>query len=149
MQIKGNVVKELERDYIEKFLAGICPECGEILEEIKTRSSIILNCPKCDFSVARSWSPFDEYPSRYKISVVMPENISSSSHYMEMSRFTGLNYLQLKKVAAGEVFTKEFDILNTWNTIKILNQQGIEHTVEPNFPFSSWEEMKEKLMLDE
>ncbi len=127
---------------------SVCPECGAELVELKSRTSIGMQCSKCSWAVVHSWSPLDDYPSRYNIKISKPERMDAAK-YKAFAKISGLNYLQLKEVPVGQEFSENFDIYDTWKTMEFLDECGVEHVEDPEFPFSSREEMKEKLMLDE
>ena len=127
---------------------GVCPECGAELIEFISKTSRGLQCSKCDWGVVRSWSPLDDYPYRYDVKISKPAQMDAAK-YKAFSKISGLNYLQLKEAPVGEEFSERYNIYDTWKMIEFLNECGVEHVEEPEFPFSSKEEMKEKLMLDD
>ena len=132
----------------EKIANMICPECGSGLIDYKSRVSVGVQCPKCNFSILRTWSPLDDYPYDYEIKVLKPADMNSVK-YKALSKFPGKNYLELKKLPAGTKFFRKFNIYDAWNMIEFLDQSDVEYIIEPEFPFTSREEMKEKLMLDD
>ena len=127
---------------------GLCPECGAELTKYKSKTSIGRQCSNCNWSVVRSWSPLDDYDYRYEVKITKPE-IMDAAKYKAFSKISGLNYLQLKEAPVGQEFSEQYDIYDTWRMIEFLNGCGVDHVEEPKFPFSSREEMKEKLMLDD
>lgn len=131
----------------ESTRKGVCPECGAKLVEYKSKTSVGKQCPQCDFAVVRSWCPLDNYPNEYKITICKP-SIMDLAKYKAFAMFSGLNYLQLKKASIGKKFSNNFNIYDAWKMIEFLDAHNVVHTEDPKYPFSSLNEMKEKLMLD-
>ena len=132
----------------KKINVRVCPTCGGELIDYNGRNSLGLKCKNCDFSIVRAWIPLSEYPSEYKIIISKPAQMDAAK-YKALSKISGLNYLQLKEAPVGTEFSERYGIYDTWKIIEFLNECGVEHVEEPEFPFSSKEEMKEKLMLDD
>ena len=117
-------------------LPGKCPECNTDLIIKHHESTLTATCPKCGWGVARTYfPPIRRDETEYEVFIL--QNLSPEPiHYKTLSRLTGKNYIELKKLLSD----KEF-VLFEGRATKVLpikeqlEKGGIEFRIAPDFDY--------------
>ena len=112
-----------------------CQKCGAEMTVERCGCAVTYTCPKCGWSVATTeWEPIDLDDTIFTVSLA-PGNPANKEMLSLVSRLTGKNFIESKKVieSNGAIFSGKAREIQ--NFLKDLEGKPIKVQVSPDFPY--------------
>ena len=113
----------------------ICPKCGSHMTAVYEKPALNLTCPKCRCKIATTkWEDIDLDNTTYKI-FLRPNCNPSTESIKFISRITGLNFINSKKLFENGGLLFEEKAVEIKKQKINLDSINIKYTIEPMFPY--------------
>lgn len=116
-----------------------CPECGNnAMKETIGRSSAVLVCENCGWSVARSWTePINEDETVYE-AILKPDNDATKIALATISKIADCNFIAAKSMLSNPEKPLVSGLAREIReALEELDRVGIEYTVTPEWPYQN------------
>ena len=114
-----------------------CDECGAEMINKSEGPYIHFVCPKCGKALA-SYDPSKEDPIKFDETIYYVKSKSNKpdcDNIKVLSEINGLNYLKCKQIIENNDIITTGKALDIIIHLKLLKQNNIQFTIEPNFVY--------------
>lgn len=113
----------------------ICEKCGAEMQYFQKYGSCGMTCPKCGWGWATTFTaPIDQDDAEYTISVSQSEAPSISTIKC-VSKLSGCNFIEAKKMIQTNGFTKSGKAREIQECAAAFSSADISFKITPDFPY--------------
>ena len=121
---------------LESLNNNICPNCGNMLESIRSNGATIVKCPKCSWSIVSS-EVAPEYEDSSIYEIYLDQDPECDKEKMKViAKICNWNYIEtIKNLEVGGILIFKGVAYKVRDFKKKLDDNGIKYHISPNYKY--------------